>query len=68
MQIIKREAAKNLLDLAAAYDAVNEEGKDWSSEQIMVKRFKLSFNLLDEAPVLQGWTATNEWLNNQYVV
>lgn len=76
MLIINRNDAKNLLGLATAYDtlagesgvAVTEEMKNWNSEQIIVKRSQLSINLLAEAPVLQGWAATNEWLDKQYVV
>lgn len=68
MLIIKREDAKNLLGLATAYDAVNEGTEDWNSAKIITRRAMISINLLAEAPVLQGWTATNEWLDNQYVV
>jgi len=68
MLIIQREDAKNLLDLAAAYDAVNEGAKDWSSAKIITRRAMISINLLAEAPVQDGLAATNEWLNNQYVV
>lgn len=73
---ITRADARNLLAIATSYDilsnsagvAVTEEMKDDHAQRLLVLNKTVAPEILNAAPVISGWSATNDWIQEQTVI
>ena len=76
MKTITREDAKNLLAIATSYDylygnagvAVTQEMIKDHSQRLKMLNKMVASDILNAAPVFHGWSATNEWIQEQTVI
>ena len=76
MKTITREDAKNLLAIATSYDylsrdagvAVTQEMIEDHSQRLQVLNKMVASDILSAAPIAHGWSATNEWIQEQTVI
>ncbi|QGU05095.1 hypothetical protein [Corynebacterium comes] len=73
---IPRTDAKNLLAIATSYDylsgdagvAVTDEMKEDHAQRLLVLNKMVAPEILNAAPVISGWSATNDWIADQNVI
>ena len=73
---ITRTDAKNLLAIATSYDylygnagvAVTQEMIEDHKQRVLVLNQQVAHEIRRVAPVAHGWSATNEWIQEQTVI